>query len=139
MQMYIVQFKQYQGIILIFLKHVDNGKLQDGNCNAALGFLPQRQTKLLLFQKTLAHNRKTSNNLAMRTVLWRISEFSYTSRLLKWAYCLKSFARTPFHKPQHAKKKCFLLWLHTVVHQVEVDEGGLWQHYKTNLILMKHM
>lgn len=70
MQLYIVQFKQYQGIILILLKHVDNSKLQGDNCNVILGFLlPQRQTKLLLFQKTLAHNRKTSNNLAMITIL----------------------------------------------------------------------
>lgn len=52
MQLYIGQFKQYQGIILILLKHVDNSKLQDDNCNVVLGFLlPQRQTKLLLFQK----------------------------------------------------------------------------------------
>lgn len=70
MQLYVVQFKQYQGIILIFLKHVDNSKLQDDNCNAVLGFLlSQRQTKLILFQKFLAHNRKISNNLAMITVL----------------------------------------------------------------------
>lgn len=40
------------------------------NCNAVLGFLlPQRQTKLILVQKSLAHNRKISNNLAMITVM----------------------------------------------------------------------
>lgn len=33
MQLYIVQFKQYQGIILIFLKHVDNSKQEGDNCN----------------------------------------------------------------------------------------------------------
>lgn len=67
---YKVQFKQYQGIILIFLKHVDNSKLQSGNCNAVHGFLlPQKQTMQFLFQKTLAHNRQTSNNSVMITVL----------------------------------------------------------------------
>lgn len=70
MQLYIVQFKQYQGIILTFLKHVDNSKLQGDNCNVVLGFLlPQRQTKLILFQKFQAHKRKISNNLAMITAL----------------------------------------------------------------------
>lgn len=50
MQLYTVQFKQYWGILLVFVKHVDNNKLQGGNCNAVLGFLfPQRRTKLLLF------------------------------------------------------------------------------------------
>lgn len=52
MQLYIVQFKQYQGIILIFLKHVDNSKLQGNNCNAVLGFLlPQRQKKPIFISK----------------------------------------------------------------------------------------
>lgn len=67
MQLYIVQFKQYQGIILILLKHVDNRKLQGHNCNAALGFLlPQRQTKLLLFQKTLAHKKFSHDNCTVK-------------------------------------------------------------------------
>lgn len=70
MQLYIVQFKQYQGIILIFLKQVDNSKLQGDNCNAVLEFLlPQRLKMRFLFQKTLVHNRETPNNLTMITVL----------------------------------------------------------------------
>lgn len=70
MQLYIVQFKQYQGIILIFLKQVDNSKLQGDNCNAVLEFLlPQRLKMQFLFQKTLVHNRETPNNLTMITVL----------------------------------------------------------------------
>lgn len=70
MQLYIVQFKQYQGIILIFLKQVDNSKPQGDNCNAVLGFLlTQRQKMQFLFPKTLVHNRETANNLTMITVL----------------------------------------------------------------------
>lgn len=52
MQLYIVQFKQYQGIILIILKYVDNSKLQGDNCNAVLWFLlPQRQKKAIFISK----------------------------------------------------------------------------------------
>lgn len=52
MQLYIVQFKQYQGIILIILKYVDNSKLQGDNCNAVLWFLlPQRQKKPIFISK----------------------------------------------------------------------------------------
>lgn len=99
---YKVQFKQYQGI---FLKHVDNSKLQSGNCNAVHGFLlPQKQIKQFLFQKTLAHNRQTSNNSVMITVLWRISEFSNISRLCKGLIVWSTLLEHLFHKPQHTKK-----------------------------------
>lgn len=53
MQLYIVQFKQYQGIILIILKYVDNSKLQDDNCSTVLRFLlPQRQKKAIFISKS---------------------------------------------------------------------------------------
>lgn len=70
MQLYIVQFKQYQGIILIFLKHVNNSKLQGDNCNVVSWVSSSTEpNKATFISKTLAHNSKTSNNLAMITVL----------------------------------------------------------------------